>query len=174
MFFNEDKVRINVNAISTVVSADTVVHGGIESESAIRVDGKVYGDISTKEAVVVGKNAEVHGNIKAESIILAGVVQGNLTIDNKTNIEATGELYGDVETDRLLIDEESVFFGNCIMKRENKAKLAEINKKKAAVARKNAKEMVKKKSLENAAPSDEKDKGSDTSEKEESPEKRPK
>ncbi|MCR5734970.1 MAG: polymer-forming cytoskeletal protein [Lachnospiraceae bacterium] len=146
MLFNEDKVRIKVSAISTVISEDTVVNGSIESETAIRVDGKVNGNITTREPVVISKNAEVRGDIRAESIIVAGVVQGNLTIDNKTNIEPTGELYGDIETDRLLIDEESVFFGNCIMKRENKAMLSHINKKKTEVARKNAEELVRKKS----------------------------
>ncbi|MCR5108201.1 MAG: polymer-forming cytoskeletal protein [Lachnospiraceae bacterium] len=141
--FNEDKVKIKMKTIMTIISRDTVINGDIETETSIRIDGKVRGNITTKGIVLISRNASVTGDIKAESIVVAGCVEGNLHIEEKTNIEDTGELYGDVETKRLLIDENSVFFGNCIMKRENAEKLAEINARRAAVAKKRAGEKIR-------------------------------
>ena len=57
-------------------------------------------------------------NRMAENIVVAGVVEGNMQIREKVNVEPTGEIYGDITTKSLLIDEESVFQGNCYMNRE--------------------------------------------------------
>ena len=109
-------IKISESVISTIISGDTVIEGNLISSSSVRLAGCVRGDITAKGLVIVGKGAEVSGNITAESILVAGRVDGNLNSVNKTNIESTGEVYGDIATRRLLVDEESVFFGKCNMK----------------------------------------------------------
>jgi cytoskeletal protein CcmA (bactofilin family) len=108
-------IKISESVISTIISEDTVIEGNLISSNSVRLGGCVRGDITAKGLVIVGKGAEVRGNITAENILVAGRVDGNLNSVNKTNIESTGEVYGDIATRRLLVDEESVFFGKCSM-----------------------------------------------------------
>ncbi len=110
---DDDAIKISESTISTIISEETVIEGNLISSNSIRLSGCVRGDITSRGLVIVGKGAEVKGNITAESILVAGRVDGNLNSVNKTNIESTGEVYGDIATRRLLVDEESVFFGKC-------------------------------------------------------------
>jgi len=43
-----------------------------------------------------------------------------MSIRDKVNVESTGQIYGEVITGKFVIDEESIFQGNCIMNRDGK------------------------------------------------------
>lgn len=125
MFFkDDDKIKIRSESITTIISADTSIEGNIVSGNSIRLSGAVKGDIISKGLVIVTQGARVKGNITAESVLVAGSVEGNLQIVNKTNIEPSGEVIGDITTKRLLVDEESVFSGKCTMIRGDEEILA--------------------------------------------------
>ncbi len=116
MFFrDENKVRINETSISTFIGIDTKVEGTLITHSSVRIDGTVVGGVVADGTIVLSQNGQIQGNVIAENIIVAGVVDGNLTVKDKTNIEPTGEVYGDINTSRILIDEQSVFQDKCNM-----------------------------------------------------------
>ncbi|MCR4685875.1 MAG: polymer-forming cytoskeletal protein [Lachnospiraceae bacterium] len=114
----DDKINLDNYTITTVVGADTVVEGTIITKSSVRIDGTLIGGVSAEGVVILSRNGKIKGNIMAENIVVAGVVEGNMQIREKVNVEPTGEIYGDITTKSLLIDEESVFQGNCYMNRE--------------------------------------------------------
>ncbi len=114
----DDKINLDNYTITTFVGSDTVVEGTIITESSVRIDGTLIGGVSAEGVVILSKNGKIKGNIMAENIVVAGVVEGNMQIREKVNVEPTGEVYGDITTKSLLIDEESVFQGNCFMNRE--------------------------------------------------------
>jgi len=116
MFFKDDnKVKVNQTSISTFVGADTKIEGTLITRSSVRIDGAVVGGVVADGTVVLSQSGQIDGNIIAENIVVAGVVDGNITIKDKTNIEPTGEVYGDINTSKILIDEQSVFQGKCNM-----------------------------------------------------------
>ena len=116
MFFKDDnKVKINQTSISTFIGTDTKVEGTLITHSSVRIDGSVVGGVCADGTVVLSQSGQIEGNVIAENIIVAGVIDGNLTIKDKTNIEPTGEVYGDISTSKILIDEQSVFQGKCNM-----------------------------------------------------------
>ena len=116
MFFKDDnKVRVSQTSITTFIGADTKVEGTLITHSSVRIDGKIIGGVVADGTVVLSQDGEIQGNVIAENIVVAGVIDGNLNIRDKTNIEPTGEVYGDISTSRVLIDEQSVFQGKCNM-----------------------------------------------------------
>ena len=116
MFFRDDnKVRVSQTSISTFIGSDTKIEGTLITSSSVRIDGTVVGGVCADGTVVLSQSGQIQGNVIADNIIVAGVVDGNLTINDKTNIEPTGEVYGDINTSKILIDEQSVFQGNCNM-----------------------------------------------------------
>lgn len=114
----DDKINLDNYTITTIVGNDTVLEGTIISKSSVRIDGALIGGVSAEGVVILSKNGKIKGNIMAENIVVAGVVEGNMQIREKVNVEPTGEVYGDITTKSLLIDEQSVFQGNCYMNRE--------------------------------------------------------
>ncbi len=116
MFFKDDnKVRVSQTSITTFIGSDTKLEGTLITHSSVRIDGKIVGGVVADGTVVLSQNGEIQGNVMAENIVVAGVIDGNLNISDKTNIEPTGEVYGDINTARVLIDEQSVFQGKCNM-----------------------------------------------------------
>lgn len=116
----DDKINLTNCTITTIIGNDTVVEGTIITKSSVRIDGTLIGGVSAEGVVILSKNGKIRGNIMAENIIVAGVVEGNMQIREKVNVEPTGEIYGDITTKKLLIDEESIFQGNCYMNRDVK------------------------------------------------------
>lgn len=117
---NDDRIKVDTSTITTMVGVDTVVEGLLKTKSSIRINGTVIGDVRADGVVVLTKTGKIVGTIEAESIIVAGVVEGNMSIRDKVNVEATGEIYGEVITKKFVIDEESIFQGNCVMNRDGK------------------------------------------------------
>ena len=135
MFFKDDnRVRVSQTSISTFIGEDTKLEGTLITHSSVRIDGKIIGGVVADGTVILSQNGQIQGNVIAENIVVAGVLDGNLTIKDKTNIEPTGEVYGDINTARILIDEQSVFQGKCNMNvdrsksKKGKLKLREIPK----------------------------------------------
>lgn len=148
LFKDDDTIRIKESSIRTIISADTRIDGSVTTENSIRLSGTVNGNVSTKGLLIVGNGASVTGNITAESVIVAGRVEGDLNIADKVNIESTGEVYGDIVTKRLLIDEDSVFSGKCTMKRGSGSKKEAAAIEKAEKDVKAANERARQKSGE--------------------------
>ena len=117
---NDDRIKVDTTTITTMVGVDTLIVGTLKTKSSIRINGTIIGDVRADGIVVLTKTGKIVGTIEAESIIVAGVVEGNMSIRDKVNVEATGEIYGDVITKKFVIDEESIFQGNCIMNRDGK------------------------------------------------------
>ena len=162
---NDDRIRVDTTTITTMVGVDTLIEGTLKTKSSIRINGTIIGDVRADGIVVLTKTGKIVGTIEAESIIVAGVVEGNMSIRDKVNVEATGEIYGDVITKKFVIDEESIFQGNCIMNRDGKVipvppyikdseKKAEEDKSEDKKEQKNADKSDKK---DKADKSDEKD-----------------
>lgn len=159
---NDDRIKVDTTTITTMVGVDTLVEGTLKTKSSIRINGTIIGDVRADGIVVLTKTGKIVGTIEAESIIVAGVVEGNMSIRDKVNVEATGEIYGDVITKKFVIDEESIFQGNCIMNRDGKVipvppyikdseKKAEEDKSEDKKEQKNADKSDKKDKADKAA-----------------------
>ena len=141
IFKDDNKVRVSPTSITTFIGDDTTVEGTLITHSSVRIDGKIVGGVVADGTVVLSQNGEIQGNVIAENIIVAGVVDGNLNIKDKTNIEPTGEVYGDITTARVLIDEQSVFQGKCNMNIDrSKNKRGRFRLKETAAAKKEEQE----------------------------------
>ena len=159
---NDDRIKVDTTTITTMVGVDTLIEGTLKTKSSIRINGTIIGDVRADGIVVLTKTGKIVGTIEAESIIVAGVVEGNMSIRDKVNVEATGEIYGDVITKKFVIDEESIFQGNCIMNRDGKVipvppyikdseKKAEEDKSEDKKEQKNADKSDKKDKADKAA-----------------------
>lgn len=113
------KTAEQINAkISSVIGSDMVVEGDIRAKEAVRVEGKVTGDVETEGALIISAGGSVKGNVKGSSIIIGGSVEGDLTSGGRTEVASTGKVIGNIRTKSLIVDENAVFQGQCIMNAE--------------------------------------------------------
>jgi len=100
--------------LGSYVNNSTLFKGVIESSRSIGIDGKFEGEIHSQADVVIGRDAEVKGNIFGETVIVAGKVMGNVN-SSMLELQATAHLLGNVRTGSLLVGLGAIFKGQCNM-----------------------------------------------------------
>lgn len=115
----------------------TKIVGDIFSESNLRVDGEVQGNISTKGKVVIGENGVVNGNLTCQEADVEGKIDGNLSIEGLLILRETAKIIGDIQTARLHMEEGALFLGSCAMRNansnENRTSILQVNQSKELV-----------------------------------------
>ena len=83
---------------STIVGAGMTMKGEIKGEGSVVMLGTFEGDILLDGTLHVGPEARIDANISAASIVIAGVVRGNLAANTRVEILASGSLTGSVRS----------------------------------------------------------------------------
>lgn len=99
----------------SMVGPDTVIEGTVHAPHSIRIEGTLRGKLETTETLTVGSSGIVEADIHARSASIAGRVIGNLTAQDRVELEANSSLKGDLKTRDLVINEGATFQGNCVM-----------------------------------------------------------
>lgn len=98
-------------AAKNVLANDVEIKGTIKFENELIFDGKVEGEILSEGTLVIGKNAEVRGEVKTKSVTVHGTVFGNITVTEKAELKASSQLTGDLKATRIIIEEGATFIG---------------------------------------------------------------
>ncbi len=107
--------------ITAFLGKGTEFKGVLSFEGTIRVDGKVEGEVVSKDTLIAGDGAYLHGEITVGTIISSGRIVGNITASQKVHILAPGSIQGNIKTPKLIIEEGVTFDGKCEMAGEKKA-----------------------------------------------------
>ncbi len=115
--FNKKANNENMAPTSTIIGRDTkIVGGALTGNATLRIDGTFEGTINIEGHLILGESGSIVGNIKAQSATLAGTAKSGMVVcEGCLHIVAKGSLYGDIQVGSLVVDEDSVFIGNCKM-----------------------------------------------------------
>ncbi len=100
------------NATRNVLSSDIQITGTVKFGSDLLLDGKIDGEILSDGSLVIGKRAEVLGEIKTGSASIHGAVVGNITVKDRVELKSTAHVEGDIKAARVSIDDGAAFIGN--------------------------------------------------------------
>jgi cytoskeletal protein CcmA (bactofilin family) len=93
------------------LGADVEIKGTLKFTGELTFEGKLEGEIHTDGTLNLGDSAVVNGNIDAQSVVVRGKVNGNITAKEKIDIKAKAELFGDIRATKLVIEEGVTFVG---------------------------------------------------------------
>ena len=119
---------ITIGQTHTILGPEAAFDGKLTFQGAVRIDGKFSGEIVTEDVLVVGESAEVTAAVNVGSLILNGLLRGNVRAKKAVELHAPARLYGDVETPQLVIHSGVIFEGHCKMENLGKHQAPEILK----------------------------------------------
>ncbi|MBT3276064.1 MAG: cell division protein [Spirochaetales bacterium] len=105
----------NIEPIATTLGKETVFSGTMRFTSSLKIDGNFKGEIVSAGFLYVEEGAQIQANIKVGSVVVGGVVHGNIIATEKLEMLSTGRVYGNVTTSKLKIADGVVFEGKCEM-----------------------------------------------------------
>ncbi|MGF7040121.1 bactofilin family protein [Mucilaginibacter lappiensis] len=114
IFGKKDKVALDLQAISTLISDGSILDGNLKAPAFARIDGQVNGEVAIDEGLILGEKGLVKGNINTKEIVVYGTVTGDIET-NSLEIKATGKITGNIRTQNLVVENGGVYNGNLNM-----------------------------------------------------------
>jgi len=104
-----------VERITSVLGSGVIWHGSINGSGGVRIEGAFEGEIALRGMLVVGETGRVTcQNVRANTVIVAGAVRGNITTQ-KLEIRGSGRVWGDVVTTAFVTEEGAFLRGQIRM-----------------------------------------------------------
>ena len=100
---------------ATLISAGTTLKGDISSNSDLRIDGTVIGNIHSSSKVIIGGSGVVEGDISASQTDISGKVSGNVRAKELLQLRGESVVAGNLYADKLQIEPTATFNGQCHM-----------------------------------------------------------
>jgi cytoskeletal protein CcmA (bactofilin family) len=97
---------------SACISQGIRIKGEVTGSEDLFVDGHVEGKVNLSNgSLTVGPNGEVKADIFAREVIVRGRVDGKIVGREKIQLWSTGNVAGDLQTERLTIEDGAVLRG---------------------------------------------------------------
>ena len=104
-----------VERITSVLGSGIIWQGTINGSGGVRIEGAFEGVIALRGMLVVGETGRVTcQNVRANTVIVAGAVRGNITTQ-KLEIRSSGRVWGDVITTAFVTEEGAFLRGQIRM-----------------------------------------------------------
>lgn len=117
--FNQSKKGESKSLMPTsninLIGSGTSIHGDIECEGDIRIDGRVNGIVSTKAKIVVGPEGEITGDMICQSADILGKVTGIIKVEDLLFLKGNALIKGDIYTAHFEMEPTVKFNGRCYM-----------------------------------------------------------
>lgn len=110
--------KIKPDNLNTIIGKDTRIIGEIYTNGSIRIDGEVEGKIESKGFLTIGPTAKIKADIKSKEAVIAGIIKGNIIIENGLIFQKSAKISGDIVAKILNIETGAKFDGKCQMESE--------------------------------------------------------
>ena len=95
------------NSPPSIIAKHSIINGNITSTATIEIEGKVYGEINTKN-LIIRESGFFQGKIVAEDIYIQGKFEGNIEA-KKISISQTATINGEISYQTMSVQD-----GACI------------------------------------------------------------
>jgi len=100
---------------TTLISAGTTLKGDISSNSDLRIDGTIIGNVTSSSKIVIGASGSVEGDITGNQADIVGKVSGNIKTKDLLQLRGDCIVKGNVHAGKLQVEPTAVFNGQCHM-----------------------------------------------------------
>jgi cytoskeletal protein CcmA (bactofilin family) len=107
-------LKVDDISINTILGKGSSITGDLRINGFVRLDGDIDGNLETDGNVIIGDNARIRGDVKAKSVIISGIVVGNIIAQEGIKILSEAAVLGDVISHKVQIDDKATFNGKCI------------------------------------------------------------
>src|SRR5512142_1066222 len=105
--------------IATTLGEQTSFSGTLKFKDSLRIKGRFEGEIDSLGRLVIDDGADVKARrIRASSVVVGGVVHGDIEAADRLEMLPSAKVYGNVRTSKLRIADGVVFEGKCEMIRD--------------------------------------------------------
>jgi cytoskeletal protein CcmA (bactofilin family) len=87
----------------SIIASDITIEGKIDGAGHVRLAGRFKGDVHIQGDLTVEAGAKLTGSVRANSVAIAGEVEGNIESAARVELMETGVLNGDLKAGTLTV-----------------------------------------------------------------------
>jgi cytoskeletal protein CcmA (bactofilin family) len=81
----------------SLIAADLTLEGKIEGSGSVRIAGRFNGDVNVQGDLTIESGAKLSGAVRADKVVIAGELEGNIEGASKVELQQSGAITGDVK-----------------------------------------------------------------------------
>jgi cytoskeletal protein CcmA (bactofilin family) len=105
----------NEERLDTIIGKMVRIKGDITTDSGLRLDGQIEGNVDVGSILITGKGSLIKGDIRCKEAIIGGRIEGNISASNAVEMQTGASIFGDVHCKSLIIQKDCFFEGKCQM-----------------------------------------------------------
>ena len=118
--------KIGGEISGNVIGENSYFSGKFIINGSLRIDGRFEGKSLTAEQLYIGPSGKIKTNIDATSVIVEGMVIGNINASSRVMLMPSARILGDIRTPELIIQNGVLLEGRCTIANDQKASAKDI------------------------------------------------
>jgi cytoskeletal protein CcmA (bactofilin family) len=98
---------------NSTIGEESFFEGRFAIRGSLRIDGKFEGQALLVDQLQIGPKGRVKTNITATSVVVEGLIVGNITASRRILLLSTARVLGEIKTPELIIQDGVVLEGRC-------------------------------------------------------------
>jgi len=107
------------DSIAAIIEENCKFEGNLSFSGLAKISGTVTGSIFSNDTVIVSDTAVVTADINAHTVIIAGVVSGNIKATSRVEIVKPARFEGTIATPSLQVEDGVIFHGTTKMSEDH-------------------------------------------------------
>ena len=99
----------------TILNEGAELRGDVTVKGPVLIHGRLEGDARCEDRIVVGHTGDVHGDLTARVITVAGRVRGKVTATELIELREGAHLSGEIHAPRLAVQDGARYDGTVFM-----------------------------------------------------------
>ena len=105
-------MQIDIDA-GTTIGEESFFEGRFAIRGSLRIDGRFEGQALLVDQLQIGPKGKVKTNIFATSVVVEGIIVGNITASARILLLSTARVLGAIKTPELIIQDGVILEGRC-------------------------------------------------------------
>ena len=101
--------------LSAFIDQGSEFEGKLSFRDTVRIDGRFRGEIASENTLIVGESGEIHATIRSNTVVVSGLVEGDIIAARKVVLHKTARVTGNLETPSLVVEEGAALDGQIKM-----------------------------------------------------------
>ncbi len=111
---------------SNVIGENSYFTGTFIINGSLRIDGRFEGKYLQAEQLYIGRSGKIRTNINAVSVIVEGLIVGNINATSRVLLMPTAKILGDIKTPELIIQNGVILEGRCTISNDLKSSAKDL------------------------------------------------
>ncbi|GAB6091307.1 bactofilin family protein [Spirochaeta dissipatitropha] len=100
---------------ATRIGKTVRMKGNLSFSESVLIRGSFEGQIESRGLLYIDDGAEIIADVKAENVIVGGMIRGNIEASQRVEMLPSARIYGNVKTSAVRIEDGVSFEGKCQM-----------------------------------------------------------